>query len=124
MVLNEKLYSSWRAMSKRINALIIVTGDERNHTAGHHEDNILPGPRRIPYPGLVLEAARLLYVSITRARAACVVSYASRRRIRGILQPQTASRFTANLGGPFLSRMTGFSALELEQIVSERAQLY
>jgi superfamily I DNA/RNA helicase len=45
------------------------------------EDHIFPGPWRQPYAGLVLEAARLLYVSITRARAACVLSYATRRRV-------------------------------------------
>lgn len=38
------------------------------------EEHIFPGPWRQPYPGLVLEAARLLYVSITRARAACILS--------------------------------------------------
>jgi len=31
------------------------------------EEQMLPGEKRSPYPGLVLEAARLLYVSITRA---------------------------------------------------------
>jgi superfamily I DNA/RNA helicase len=38
------------------------------------EDDIFPGPWRQPYPGLVLEAARLLYVSMTRARAACILT--------------------------------------------------
>ena len=38
------------------------------------EEEILPGPWRQPYPGLVLEAARLLYVSITRARATCIIT--------------------------------------------------
>jgi len=43
------------------------------------EEETLPGPRRQPHPGLVLEAARLLYVSITRARVACIISYAQTR---------------------------------------------
>ena len=42
------------------------------------EEAILPGPKRSPYPGLGLEAARLLYMSITRAKAACIISYADR----------------------------------------------
>lgn len=47
------------------------------------EEHIFPGPWRQPYPGLVLEAARLLYISITRARAACILNYAKQRRIQG-----------------------------------------
>jgi lactate dehydrogenase-like 2-hydroxyacid dehydrogenase len=47
------------------------------------EDTILPGTKRAPYPGLVLEAARLLYVSITRARAVCIMSNAQRRFFNG-----------------------------------------
>jgi DNA helicase-2/ATP-dependent DNA helicase PcrA len=43
------------------------------------EDDIFPGPWRQPYPGLVLEAARLLYVSVTRARAACIVKWTAER---------------------------------------------
>ncbi|MBN1200247.1 MAG: ATP-dependent helicase, partial [Anaerolineae bacterium] len=43
------------------------------------EAEILPGHKRRLYPGLVLEAARLLYVSITRASAACILSYATSR---------------------------------------------
>jgi len=76
------------------------------------EEEILPGPWRQPYPGLVLEAARLLYVSITRARAACIISYAQTRIIHGQFGQRTPSRFTANLGGPFLARATGLSAAE------------
>ena len=34
------------------------------------EEDVIPGPWRQPFPGLVLEAARLLYVSIARTRAA------------------------------------------------------
>ncbi len=59
------------------------------------EEEILPGPRRQPYPGLVLEAARLLYVSITRARAACIISYAQNRIVNGHSRGQAPSRFAA-----------------------------
>ena len=71
------------------------------------EDTILPGTKRVPYPGLVLEAARLLYVSITRARAACIMSNAYRRFFNGRNVAQAPSRFTASLGGTFQQRACG-----------------
>ncbi|MHB8995890.1 MAG: UvrD-helicase domain-containing protein [Armatimonadota bacterium] len=65
------------------------------------EDEIIPGSRRIPYPGLVLEAARLLYVSMTRARAALVMSYAQNRYYYGADQGQHRSRFLNHTNGHF-----------------------
>ena len=62
------------------------------------EEEILPGPWRQPYPGLVLEAARLLYVSITRARATCIISYARTRVVHGQFGSHTPSRFAVHLG--------------------------
>ena len=47
------------------------------------EEQVLPGPRRSLRPGLVLEGARLVYVSITRAQAAVILSFAGRRFIAG-----------------------------------------
>lgn len=73
------------------------------------EEAILPGARRAPYPGQVLEAARMLYVSITRARLGCIVSYAERRFLNGATTTMTASRFAADLGRPFEPRTAGFS---------------
>jgi DNA helicase-2/ATP-dependent DNA helicase PcrA len=87
------------------------------------EDGILPGPWRTPYPGLVLEAARLLYVSITRARGACVLSYASRRMVYGRTISTTPSRFTANLNGPFVGRNDGLTAEEAAEIAGQCALL-
>ena len=87
------------------------------------EDSILPGPRRNPYPGLLLEAARLLYVSITRARGACIVSFATRRMVKGNMHNQVASRFATSLGGAFQPRTVGLSTAELQQILDEAAQL-
>jgi len=83
------------------------------------EEQILPGPRRQPYAGLVLEAARLLYVSITRARAACVVSYATRRVMNGAMTAHTPSRFTAHLNGAFANRFNGLTAAEIHAFTSE-----
>jgi DNA helicase II / ATP-dependent DNA helicase PcrA len=87
------------------------------------EDSIFPGPWRNPYPGLVLEAARLLYVSVTRARAACVISYATRRMVQGQMRNMPPSRFATSLGGPFLARFAGFQASEIQQILGDIAQL-
>jgi superfamily I DNA/RNA helicase len=84
------------------------------------EEEILPGPWRQPYPGLVLEAARLLYVSITRARAACIISYAQRR---GQFGRHTPSRFTVHLGGPFFARAGGLSSVEVQHITNEVSHL-
>jgi DNA helicase II / ATP-dependent DNA helicase PcrA len=82
------------------------------------EDSLLPGQWRAPYHGLVLEAARLLYVSITRARAACVISYASRRTINGQFVPHPPSRFAASLNGAFVARNTGLDAPECAAVIS------
>jgi len=87
------------------------------------EEEILPGPRRQPYPGLVLEAARLLYVSITRARVACVISYARTRVVNGKYRGQTPSRFAAHLGGVFVARNSGLSAAEVVHITNEAFHL-
>lgn len=85
------------------------------------EDDIFPGPWRQPYPGLVLEAARLLYVSITRARAACMLSYALRRRIQGRTTQMTPSRFTTSLNGAFVHRTVGLQPGEVQRIMNDIA---
>ena len=87
------------------------------------EEEIIPGPRRQPYPGLVLEAARLLYVSITRARAACILTYAQRRIVNGQFTNQHASRFTASLNGGFAQRQNGLTAGEVQAILQQIAIL-
>lgn len=87
------------------------------------EEHIFPGPWRQPYPGLVLEAARLLYVSVTRARAACVLSYATSRLVQGRMLRTAASRFTTNLNGPFVLRQAGLQAGEVQQVIADIANL-
>jgi DNA helicase-2/ATP-dependent DNA helicase PcrA len=87
------------------------------------EEQILPGPWRQPYPGLVLEAARLLYVSVTRARAACVISFARTRIVNGQFSQQAPSRFCAQLGGGFGARAGGLSAAEVHAFAQECATL-
>ena len=83
------------------------------------EEAILPGPKRSPYPGLVLEAARLLYMSITRAKAACIISYASSRVVYGKFETHTPSDFVTYLNGRFSFREDGLSAAEIRFIMEE-----
>jgi len=87
------------------------------------EEEIFPGPWRQPYPGLVLEAARLLYVSITRARAACIMSYAVTRIVNGQFSRRTPSRFCAQLGGTFSYKTNGLTAQETQHIICTCAAL-
>ena len=87
------------------------------------EEPVMPGPRKQPYPGLVLEAARMLYVSITRARAACVVSLAQRRVVQGGMDTHTPSRFAAHLGGPFSDRTAGLTPPEVRAVVNDCGNL-
>jgi DNA helicase-2/ATP-dependent DNA helicase PcrA len=87
------------------------------------EEEIFPGPWRRPFPGLVLEAARLLYVSITRARASCILTYSQGRLVNGVWSNQAPSRFTTNVGGAFTPRTNGLVAGEVSQIIAVCAQL-
>jgi DNA helicase-2/ATP-dependent DNA helicase PcrA len=87
------------------------------------EESLIPSGWRSPYAGLVLEAARLLYVSITRARVSCITSFAERRMIHGRTQPQTPSRYNASLNGPFSARSQGLTAAESQSVMAECAQL-
>ena len=87
------------------------------------EEQLLPGPRRTPHTGLVLEAARLLYVSITRARAVCVFSYATRRYQNGKSTVHTSSRFAHKLGGKFVGRKLGFDPAEVARVIDHAANL-
>jgi DNA helicase-2/ATP-dependent DNA helicase PcrA len=87
------------------------------------EEQIIPGPWRSPYPALVLEAARLLYVSVTRARAACIVSFASRRMIHGVMTNMPPSRFAVALNGQFVPRTTALEPPEVQAITTAIANL-
>jgi hypothetical protein len=87
------------------------------------EEQVFPGPRRHPYPGLILEAARLLYVSLSRARAVCIVSFATTRVVHGQVTHQAPSRFTAHLGGTFVHRVGGLTTGEIGAIAADCAAL-
>lgn len=87
------------------------------------EQQILPGPKRIPFNGLVLEAARMLYVSITRARASCIISFVDFRYYFGKNNRQTPSDFTSFLNGVFSNRTQGLTDIELNEIIDDCANL-
>jgi DNA helicase II / ATP-dependent DNA helicase PcrA len=88
------------------------------------EDEVFPGDFRRPDPGLVLEAARLLYVSISRARAACIVSYAATRMRFGQFTRMTPARFANSLGGAFVYQEDGgLTAAEVQAIVQDCGHL-
>jgi DNA helicase-2/ATP-dependent DNA helicase PcrA len=81
------------------------------------EQGVLPNQHQAPYPAQLLEAARLLYVSITRARAVCVMSFALRRMIFGTFQQQHASPFAMQTGGAFVARNGGLSVAETATVL-------
>lgn len=81
------------------------------------EEDVLPGQKRSPYNGLVLEAARMLYVSITRAKAVCLLSYGKYRVVNGQNSRQIPSRFLRQCGGQFTQRDTPLSIVEADQII-------
>jgi DNA helicase-2/ATP-dependent DNA helicase PcrA len=87
------------------------------------EEQIFPGDRRRPYPGLVLEAARLLYVSVSRARAACILTYARTRFVYGETVHHAPSRFATSLDGPFAQRTSGLTPAEAQAIAADCAHL-
>jgi DNA helicase II / ATP-dependent DNA helicase PcrA len=82
------------------------------------EDSILPGEKRRPYPGLVLEAARMLYVSITRARFMCVLTYAQSRMVFGKVEFLPPSRYTSALGVVFAQRENGLTEDEARAVIA------
>lgn len=87
------------------------------------EAEILPGPKKRRYPGLVLEAARMLYVSLTRARAACVVSFATNRQVNGTWSQQSPCPFSTHLAGAFTYRTIGLTDDEVAAIMADCASL-
>lgn len=82
------------------------------------EEEVLPGEKRRPYPGLVLEAARLLYMSMTRARAALVLSYSTHRLAYGGRAGHHASQYLGHVGLTFGYRSTPLSTDEVREVVA------
>lgn len=70
------------------------------------EEGIFPTQRAQQAPGLLLENARLFYVAITRAKAACLLSYSSRRTVNGTFTKMIVSRFAQATGIQFTQQQT------------------
>jgi len=83
------------------------------------EEELLPGQLRARYPAQVEEAARLLYVGITRARASCVLSYSTTRFSNGRRANTHPSRFASSIGVRFQPRATGLTTSEISHIVTD-----
>jgi DNA helicase-2/ATP-dependent DNA helicase PcrA len=81
------------------------------------ENGIIPNQRQLAYPAQIAEAAHLIYVSITRARAACIMSFARWRFVNGQGRAQTPSTFAGQTGGAFVDGGDGLSAEQLAAIM-------
>lgn len=89
------------------------------------EENVFPTQRMQQAPGLIAERARLLYVSITRARAAVVLSATYARNQNGQHVQNNVSRFAVQLGLQiaYQGQPQGMTPQQAQQIVATCAQL-
>lgn len=87
------------------------------------EEGSLPNSRAIQFPGLLAESARLLYVSVTRARAVCVLTYSTRRTVNGASVVRQPSTFTSDLGTVFARNDAPLTSAEVKEIVEACALL-
>ena len=90
------------------------------------EQGIMPSFRAINAVGLLNEQRRLFYVSLTRAKAACVISHAALHSgAEGYLIQQQPtirlprSQFLNEIGIPSQNRNRGLNAAEAGQIMVE-----
>ena len=82
-----------------------------------------PNQHQAPVVALQLEAARLLYVSITRARATCVLSFAQRRMVFGKSKARSPSPFAAQTGGAFVGCTGGLTEPEVAIVMTAITKL-
>lgn len=89
------------------------------------EEAILPGAKTRRYPSLVQEAARLLYVSITRAKAAVIMSFSMSRLVHGQREFDRApSQFNIALNGAFTDKAEeGLNTTDIDEILQTVSQL-
>lgn len=88
------------------------------------EEGVFPTQRTQQSPGLLLENARLIYVAITRAKSACILSYSSRRSINGTSTNMIVSRFAQATGLVFGQQMNNqLTANEITQIQTAIADM-
>lgn len=89
------------------------------------EDHVFPTQRSLQSPGLIAEGARLMYVSITRARAAVFCSCVYSRFQNGQFVSNPVSRYAVHLGLQiqYQNQPQGLSAGDAHQIALTCAQL-
>lgn len=88
------------------------------------EEGVFPTQRTQQSPGLLLENARLIYVAITRAKSACILSYSSRRTIKGTSTNMIVSRFAQATGLVFGQQVNNqLTANEITQIQTAIADM-
>ena len=87
------------------------------------EEQLFPGGFRRDYPGLIEEAARLLYVGMTRARIGLILSRAQRRAHQGKWTLMAPSRFAASTGGAFSYHEGGFDEAVVRSLRTDARNL-
>ena len=94
------------------------------------EQTLMPGRKALKAAGLVQERRRLLYMSITRARAYCLLTLARRRTGQQAFalanRPvviQNPSDFILDLGEQIEDRVSGLQPAEIAQIMADCANL-
>jgi DNA helicase II / ATP-dependent DNA helicase PcrA len=94
------------------------------------EQGLMPSFRAIQAAGLLIEQRRLFYVSLTRAKACCIVSHSSLHvgaeayAIRQ--QPQVRlprSQFLNEMGAPSVNRNRGLTAAEATAVIAHVNEL-
>jgi DNA helicase-2/ATP-dependent DNA helicase PcrA len=90
------------------------------------EQGIIPSFRVIQATGLLIEHRRLFYVSMTRAKACCIISHSALhtgaeamalRQSFNVRLPR--SQFLNEMGIPSVNRNSGLSSQEASAIVAE-----
>ena len=94
------------------------------------EQEIMPSRRALAATGLLIEARRLFYVSLTRAMAACVVTHAAAHTgataFQLAQQPRvwmTRSQFLNEMGVPSTNRVGGLTPAEVATVINDVANL-
>ena len=88
------------------------------------ENEIIPGQRRKSRQGMVFEAARLLYVAITRASVGCVLTFARSRWVnKERVYGRAASDFAQDLGGTFKKELEILTEEDIQQIVKSVGEI-
>jgi DNA helicase-2/ATP-dependent DNA helicase PcrA len=94
------------------------------------EQGIFPSTRAVHATGLLLEARRLFYVSLTRAMAACIISHSASHTGPAAFRLQQRpvvhlprSQFLNEMGVASVNRTNGLTAAEAAAIVADVANL-